>query len=63
MQIRIDAANRKAGMTIGELTAAIGEARKTGCTEIKRAVIGMRGQLQAIEFTNNKNILSGNAGQ
>lgn len=51
MRIRIDALDKKTGMAIDEIQTAIEKARNTNCIHIKRAVIGMRGQIQAIEFT------------
>lgn len=51
MRIRIEALNKKAGMTIVEIEAAIEKARNANCINVPRAVVGLSGQIKAIEFS------------
>jgi hypothetical protein len=50
MNLRIDAIDKKTGMTIADVELACANARAMGLHRVSKAVVGFRGQLRALEF-------------
>jgi hypothetical protein len=54
VKLRIDALDKKRGMDLDEVEAACARARVVGCVRLLKVDAGMRGQLRAIEFAEDR---------